>query len=700
MNFYGEAKEWYSCFRVENPDPPWQILVEAVCERFKRKKGCNAVVLFHKVCQTSSVEEYIRVFEKAKCRLLAETSIKNEYFYMWSFISGLKEELQNTITLFKPQTLNEAFSVAQELEVVVGPTDKEPVFIKPQNPQILKNNNNPNEMGTRKWCNDKWFQGHRCGKGLHALDGEETEEGQRGPEMVSQEEGKGSEEEEIEGVEHEVVTLSAPIGTINNRTLKYKGMIGNIPICALIDSGSTHSFIQPSLVQSLNLAAINTNPLYVKGYDVILGVDWLSSFGDMIMNWAQGKMVMNHGGKEVKLINEMTKAEVRICEGALNPVKEKKNGSQIIYAQLFTIEETQPETKPEIHPFLLPILQEFQMLFEEPKTLPPKRPIDHQIVLKPDSKPVNQRPYRFSYFQKLEIEKIIQELLKNNLIQHNTSSYSSPVLLVKKKDGTWRMCIDYRRLNDDTVKNKFPIPIIDDLLDELDGAHYFSKLDLRSGYHQIRMSEEDIHKTAFTTHEGLYEFKVMPCGLTNAPATFQTLMNLIFKPYLRKFILVFFDDILVYSRDLDSHAKHLKLALETLKHNQMFVKMSKCEFGVNQLEYLGHIISKSGVATDPAKVEAMLHWPVPKSIKELRGFLGLTGYYRKFIQGYGFIAQPLTELLKKNAFKWSQGAQMAFESLKQAMVTAPVLKLPDFGQPFYFGNRCLSNGYWCSFDAR
>ena len=233
-----------------------------------------------------------------------------------------------------------------------------------------------------------------------------------------------------------------------------------------------------------------------------------------------------------------------------------------------------------------------------------------------------------------ELKVQLQELIDKGYIRPSVSPWRAPMLFMKKKDGTLRLCIDYRQLNKVMIRNKYPLPRIDDLFDQLRGAVVFFKIDLRSGYHQLRVRESDIPKTAFRTRYGHYEFLVMPFGLTNAPTIFMDLMNRIFHQYLDQFVIVFIDDILVYSMDKKAHEEHLRIVLQTLRDKQLYAKFSKCEFWLNQVVFFGHVVSAGGVSVDPQKVEAVVNWERPASATEVRSFLGLAEYYRRFVEDF------------------------------------------------------------------
>ncbi|CAI7887071.1 unnamed protein product [Closterium sp. NIES-53] len=283
-----------------------------------------------------------------------------------------------------------------------------------------------------------------------------------------------------------------------------------------------------------------------------------------------------------------------------------------------------------------------------------------------------------------ELKKQLEDLLAKEFIQPSSSPYASPVLFVRKKDGSLRMCVDYRGLNKITVKNQYPLPQIDELFEQVGEARYFSKLDLRSGYHQVRIQSEDIPKTAFRTRYGHYEFRVLPFGLTNAPATFTGMMQSIFSDFIDKFLVVFIDDLLVYSRTREEHLKHLELVLARLSEHRFYAKRSKCEFAKTKLSFLGHVISHGKLEVDNSKVAVLKEWKQPSTVKEVQAFLGLANYYRRFVKGFAAVAAPLTNLLRKDSsFSWGPLQQQAFEQLKTSLTSPPALAVPNPELPYF-----------------
>ncbi|GJV71552.1 putative reverse transcriptase domain-containing protein [Tanacetum coccineum] len=341
--------------------------------------------------------------------------------------------------------------------------------------------------------------------------------------------------------------------------------------------------------------------------------------------------------------------------------------------QLKTMKVNEPKLKDIL------VVREFPGVFLEDLTgLPPSREVEFCIDLIPGAMPVAKSPYRLAPTEMQELSNQLKELQEKGFIRPSSSPWGAPVLFVKKKDGSFRMCIDYRELNKLTVKNRYPLPRIDDLFDQLQGSRYFSKTDLRSGYHQLRVHEEDIPKTAFRTRYRHFEFTVMPFGLTNAPAVFMDLMNRVCRPYLDKFVIVFIDDILIYSKSKEEHEVHLKLILELLKREKLFGKFSKCEFWLQEVHFLGHVVNNEGIHVDPSKIEVVKNWKPPKTPTEIRSFLGLAGYYRRFIVNFSKIAKPLTLLTQKNKkFDWGDEQENAFQTLKDMLCDAPILALPE-----------------------
>jgi hypothetical protein len=353
-----------------------------------------------------------------------------------------------------------------------------------------------------------------------------------------------------------------------------------------------------------------------------MGMNWMNKMG----------VVIDVGGRSISL-------KEPIGEGTFQVILPQK----IDLASITCAVQTTLLTK-------IPVVCEFLDVFPDKLLgLPLDRDVEFDIELIPGTTPILRRPYQMPPNELVELKKQLQDLLKKGLIHPRSSEWGCPALFVKKKkDNSLCMCMDYRPLNVVTVKNKYPLPWIDILFDQLSKAKMFSKIDLRLGYHQIKIRPQDIPKTVFSTRYGLYEYLVMSFGLTNAPTYFMYLMNSIFMLELDKFVIMFIDDILIYLENEEDHAEHIRIVLTRLREHQLYAKFSKCEFWLKRVPFLGHMLSKSGILVDPSKVQEVMDWKSPTIVHEVQSFLGLAWYYRRFIPDFLKIAKPMTSLLQKD----------------------------------------------------
>ncbi|XP_071705189.1 uncharacterized protein [Rutidosis leptorrhynchoides] len=417
---------------------------------------------------------------------------------------------------------------------------------------------------------------------------------------------------------------------------------------------------------------IDLIPVELGSFDVIVGMDWMSKVGAEVVCAKKAIRIPGKDKMPVMIYGEKGDSKLKL----ISCLKAKKCLEKGCYAILAHVNKVEKEEKC-IND--VPVARDFPEVFpEELPGLPPFRSVEFQIDLVPGAAPVARAPYRLAPSELKELQSQLKELLDRGFIRPSTSPWGAPILFVKKKDGSFRMCIDYRELNKLTIKNQYPLPRIDDLFDQLQGSCVYSKIDLRSGYHQLRVKEEDIPKTAFRTRYGHYEFLVMPFGLTNAPAVFMDLMNRVCSPYLDKFVIVFIDDILIYSK------------------KQLYAKFSKCAFWLKEVQFLGHVVSSKGIQVDPAKTEAIEKWETPKTPTQIRQFLGLAGYYRRFIQDFSRIAKPLTALTQKGKkYEWTSEQENAFQLLKKKLTTAPILSLPEGNDDFEIYCDASRQGFGC-----
>ncbi|XP_035545954.1 uncharacterized protein LOC118348438 [Juglans regia] len=587
-----EALVWFQDASEAGTFLSWEDFIKAVQIRFGSTPYDDPMESLTRLKQVSTVNDYKYEFEILSNRIRG-LSEKNK---LSCFLSGLRDEIRLPVRMLNPLSLNDAFGLAKIQEQYVvsirrpwrnSLTDSSKfspesnLLMFGQTPSLLGaprvsplprlpyHKVSESQMVERRrkglcyFCDDKWQPGHKCARPkLFLLEGMEFGESS-GEENVD-----ATGELVVEPVEVEAemasISLQSNVGEGGPKTMRLMACIGKKKLIILIDTGSTHNFVDTvaaarcklhvQLGQTISVKVANGQliestgkcvavPLSIQsipftvdfltlplgGCDAVLGIQWLSTLSPILWDFVNMSMQFQCNGQEISL-KGLTVPQSNLIDDE-ESFETFGCGSKGIFLQIVACSSIELPSLQNVQ--VQQLLQQYKEVFNEPTGLPPNRSHDHKINLKQDISAISVRPYRYPFYQKAEIEKIVKEHLNSGVIRPSQSPFSSPVLLVRKSDGTWRMCIDYRALNEATIKDKYPIPVVDELLDELSGSTIFSKLDLRAGYHQIRMRDEDIPKTAFRTHEGHYEFLVMPFGLTNAPSTFQGLMNEVFKPFLR-----------------------------------------------------------------------------------------------------------------------------------------------------------------------
>ena len=701
------ALQWYVTIRqsVERGEAPqfhsWDDFTSRLKVAFEPPNFSYHVRLkLRNIRQTGSVASFVFEFRT----LLGQINDMGEADKVLYFAEGLKDCIRAEIHARCPASLDEVINLATGFE-----HKRYPKANSTYNPAVSSSSSQV-ASSAMEICNvTKEHKHKKIGRCFNC-----NQQGHYAQDCVKP---KKKSMKSIANIMDEANWFSESIASIKgSQLLIVRGTCEGIPIRALIDSGAAGNFIANHWIErnrseiqsklepsesniqvvtgevcrsegSLRGAKVKLNAheetlsakiISMKNYDVILGKPWLAKHNPYV-DWREDRIDICKGNDCLTIRGEQHYVEVNTEIGLLEVLSNSlSKDDTLVLVNAVTEQESEV-----VDPAVEELKSKFKEIFEPLANLPPKRNHDHAIELIEGAEPIAASPYRMSPKELEALRSELDKLMEYGFIRKSKSPWSSPVLFVRKKDNSLRLCVDYRKLNKLTVKSRYPIPRVDELMDRLSGALFFSKIDLASGYHQVRVKSEDVEKTAFATRYGHFEYVVLPFGLCNAPATFMKVMNETFSEALDSFAIIYLDDIVIFSKTKEEHLKHLAWTFEKLKENSFKVKPSKCSFLMTEIEFLGFRMTPGGIAVDDSKVKAICQMGSPRDVSEVRSALGLTGFYRKFIPQYAEIAAPITALLKADTeFKWGVAQEMAWKTLKAKLTEAPILCLPDYSKPF------------------